>query len=163
MKRVSGPGYRLADRRQHVSGESEKVRREQQYRLLKVEVIGDGDRGVLAFSPDNQLLAVSVEGGAVLYDVRQGKEIGGTGGPVVAHDMRFAPSGRTLQIASYDGQVYRCDVETGRVRQHVPAPAGHEVEACAVTDRGLAAGVAGAAVLFWQLPEWEDAAADGRT
>jgi WD40 repeat protein len=132
-----------------------QVRREHQYRLMEVEVIGNGDQGVMAFSPDNRLLAVSVEGGAVLFDVKRGNQVGGPGGPVVAHAMRFSPGGRTLEIASYDGQVYRSDVETGRVRQHIPAPAGHAVEACAIADRGLAAGVAGAAVLFWQLPEWE--------
>jgi hypothetical protein len=61
-------------------------------------------------------------------------------------------------VVSFDGEVYRSDVRTGELRQFLPAPDGHEVEACAVNDRGLAAGVAGAAVLLWQLPEWEEEA-----
>jgi WD40 repeat protein len=134
-----------------------EVRREPLYRLLEVEVRGDGDQGVMAFSPDGRLLAVSLEGEATLFDVKKGKRVGGVGGPVVATDMRFSPSGRNLMVVSYDGEVYRSAVKSGRLREHLPAPDGPELEACAVNDRGLAAGVAGAAVLLWQLPEWEDA------
>jgi hypothetical protein len=134
-----------------------EVRRESQYRLVEIELRGDGDRGAMAFSPDNRLLAVSVEEGALLFDVKKGKQVGDTGGPVVADSIRFSPSGRSLEIAAYNGAVYRADAKTGQVRQYVPAPEGHEIEACAISNRGLATGVVGAALLFWQLPEWEEA------
>jgi WD40 repeat protein len=134
-----------------------EVRREPLCRLLEVEKRGDGDQGVMAFSPDNRLLAVSVESGVLLFDVTKGKRLRDVnGGPVVAHGIRFSSSGRSLEIASYDGTVYRATVKTGRVRRRFPAPEGCEVGACAVNDRGLAAGVLSAAVLFWQLPEWEE-------
>jgi WD40 repeat protein len=134
-----------------------EVRCEFQYRLVEIEVRGNGDRGAMAFSPDNRLLAVSLEGGVLLFDVKKGKPVGETAGPVVADSVRFSPGGRSLEIVSFDGEVYRTDAKTGRVRQHAPAPEGHEIEACAVNNQGLAAGVVGAALLFWQLPEWEGA------
>jgi hypothetical protein len=124
---------------------------------VEIELSGDSDRGAMAFSPDNRLLAVSVEEGALLFDVQKGKQVGGTGGPVVADTIRCSPSGRGVEIAAYNGAIYRADAKTGQVRQYLPAPEGHEIEACAISKRGLAAGVVGAALLLWQLPEWEEA------
>jgi hypothetical protein len=132
-----------------------ELKSETLYRLLDIELIGDGDRGVMAFSPDNRVLAVTVEGGALLFALKTGRQVGSTGGPFIAQGIRFSSNGRSLELVGYEGAVYRVNARTGRVRQHFPPPDGHTVGAAAISDRGLVAGVVGASVLFWQLPEWE--------
>jgi WD40 repeat protein len=133
-----------------------EIRREPLYRLFEVHS-GDGDLGGMAFSPDNRLLAVSVEVGATIFDLEKGKQLGENNmGPSVTKSVRFSPSGRLVELVSFQGIMGRMNVKTGRFRQWLRAPEGHEVWACGVSRQGLAAGVTGAALLFWQLPEWKE-------
>jgi WD40 repeat protein len=133
-----------------------KTRRTSPYCLFEVHT-GDGNLGGMAFSPDNRLLAVSVEVGATVFDLEKGKQIADHHtGPSITQSVRFSPSGRTLEIVSFHGIMGRINVKSGRVRQWLGAPEGPEVWACGVSSQGLAVGVTGAAVLFWQLPPWKE-------
>ena len=128
-----------------------EMRRETLHRLFEVEIISDGDHGVMAFSPDNSLLAVTGEGVATLFDVETGKKKGDLPGPFAARGIRFTKSG--VEMVSFDGGVFRVNAKSRRVRQQFPAPEGHEFGAAAISEKGLVAGVEGAAVLLWQLPQ----------
>jgi len=127
------------------------------YRLLAIERVGDGDAGGLAISPDNRLLALSVDSGAEVYGMKDGREIASHDpGPSITRNLRFSPSGRSLEMVSFRGEMARVHPKKGHVLQRSQPPAGHKVSACAVNAHSLAAGVVGKAVLVWQLPEWEE-------
>jgi WD40 repeat protein len=127
--------------------------------LLRVnEIHPMGQNGaVLAISPDNRLLAMSVGRGVRLYGLEDAEPIAHHDpGPGITASLRFSPSGRSLELVSFQGEMARIDPESGRVLKHVPGPQGHELFACAVSAQGLAAGVAAKAVVFWRLPDWEE-------
>jgi hypothetical protein len=73
----------------------------------------------------------------------------------LATSLRF--SGDDLEAVWYDGRVVWVDPLTGRALREAAPPAGRHVTGCAVSGVRLAAGVAGRAVLVWQLPRWEEA------
>jgi WD40 repeat protein len=135
------------------------VHRGRLFRLFPV-ALGQGEAAGVAFSPDGRLLAVSVGSGVSLYGWEDLD-------PVVYHNLgisitrglRFSPSGRSLELVSFDGEMTRVDPDSGRVLRRVPPPEGYEVYACAVSEQGLAAGVAGSSVLLCPLPEWAETGA----
>ncbi len=131
------------------------VRRKPLFRLFEVHS-GDGDLAGMAFSPDNRLLAVSVESGATVFDLEKGEQIGDhdPGGLSVTQAVRFSPSGRSVELVDFRGRMARINPKTGRVRQRSDPPEGPEVGACAVSADGVAAGVTADGVLFWRLPTW---------
>jgi WD40 repeat protein len=132
------------------------TRRKPLFRLFEVNSRED-DLGGMAFSPDNWFLAVSVESGATLFNLDKGEQVGkDLPGPFLTQSIRFSPSGHSLELVGYRGKMTRVNPKTGRVRQESSPPPGHEVADCAVSRGGVAAGLVGKAVLFWELPWWKE-------
>jgi hypothetical protein len=76
---------------------------------------------------------------------------------VYAHDLRFVADGRVLEAVEFNGGVAWLDPQTGQTLREAPSPEGDTMTACAVTGDRLAAGLVDRTVLFWQLPEWNEA------
>jgi WD40 repeat protein len=118
---------------------------------------GQGDAGGIAFTPDNRLLAFSADSGVELLSMEEGESVAQYDpGPSITTSLRVSPSGRSLEVMSFDGQLARVAAGSGRVLQRLAAPEGSEVRACTVGPRNVAAGVAGKSVLLWSLPAWEE-------
>jgi hypothetical protein len=120
------------------------------------ETASDRDSRAIAVAPSARLLAVGVDDRVEIYGAEHAEPIG----PSIrcfAESLRFSASGRSLEVVEFYGKVSWVDPQTGQRLREAPPPEGHKVTGCAVSGQGLAAGVAGEAVLLWQLPTWDEA------
>jgi hypothetical protein len=119
--------------------------------------MGPADARMIAISPDNRLLAICAEDRVTCYGTEYVEPVSRSSSCVIAQDLRFVAGGRVLEAVGFNGRVTWLDPLTGQALREAPPPVDNGMTACAVTDARLAAGLVGKAVLFWQLPEWDEA------
>ena len=105
----------------------------------------------IALSADH-LFAISTNDFIAVFGPDHAERIGAY--DYSAESLRFSASGHTLRAVAYTGALAWIDPLAGVALHEEPPPAGPQVLGVAVNGRGLAAGVAGRAVLVWQLPRW---------
>lgn len=83
--------------------------------------VGSGAFGVV-FSAADDVLAWMTAGGVHLWDVSEGREVGGFAMQGDMSDMAFGPDGTTVAMAGADGSVWLWDVDSEEGRRLVEAP-----------------------------------------
>lgn len=109
----------------------------------------------VAFSPDQNYLAVMTGRRVVLWDLKSREEHCTFGGHEQAvHSMAFSPDGKTLATGCWDSMVRLWNVESGRLQVQYQWDLGH-IRTVAIAPDGMIAAAAGEKddIVIWDLDD----------
>jgi WD40 repeat protein len=106
----------------------------------------------IAFSPDDKILAVSVDQTVTLSEIATGRKVASFRAPMRVHCLEFSPDGKTLAMGGDDASIRLWEVLT---RREVARLLGHtswvDCLAFAPNGRTLASGSIDSLVKLWDL------------